>query len=171
MIKKLIMITITIFLLTGCNSTEVTERAFVKAIYADKSEGNIYLDILYTTPEGEDKIFVSKGKDFSSAITFTKNTIGKDIFTDHCEIIFVGAGITDIKKDLSYLSQSRAFPIKMIICKCAYKNVLSAENIDSFSSIVSEEKGEDYGTLFSVFSGENNEYPIATLKDNYIILF
>ena len=84
MIKKLIMITITIFLLTGCNSTEVTERAFVKAIYADKSEGNIYLDILYTTPEGEDKIFVSKGKDFSSAITFPENTVGKDIFPDHC---------------------------------------------------------------------------------------
>ena len=171
MLKKLIMITITIFLLTGCNSIEVTERAFVKAIYADKSEGNIYLDILYTTPEGEDKIFVSKGKDFSSAITLTENTIGKDIFTDHCEIIFVGAGITDIKKDLSYLSESRAFPLRMIICKCAYKDVLSAENIDSFSDIVSEEKGKDYGTLFAVFSDENEEYPIATLKDNYIILF
>ena len=171
MVKKFIITTITIFLLTGCNSVEVTERAFVKAIYADKSEGNIYLDILYTTPEGDEKIFSSKGRDFRSALDLTKNTIGKDIFTDHCEVIFVGAGITDIKKDLSYLSQSRAFPMKMIICKCAYKNVLSAENIDSFVDIVSEEKGENYGTLFSVFSGENEEFPIATLKDNYIILF
>mgnify|MGYP003305171060 CR=1 FL=1 len=133
--------------------------------------GDLHRSERITTPDGEEKIFVSKGKDFSSAITLTKNTIGKDIFTDHCEIVFVGAGITDIKKDLSYLSQSRAFPMKMIICKCAYKNVLSAKNIDSFSSIVSDEKGENFGTLFSVFSGENNEYPIATLKDNYIILF
>ncbi|MBR3920585.1 MAG: hypothetical protein IKJ47_01455, partial [Oscillospiraceae bacterium] len=65
----------------------------------------------------------------------------------------------------------RTFPMKMIICKCAYKNVLSAENINSFGDIVSDEKGEDFGTLFSVFSGENEEFPIATLKDNYIILF
>ena len=32
MIKKLIIITITIFLLTGCSSTEVTERIFAKAV-------------------------------------------------------------------------------------------------------------------------------------------
>lgn len=171
MIKKLIIITITIFLLTGCSSTEVTERIFVKAVYADKSAENIYLDILYTTPEGEDKIFVSKGKDFSSAITFAETAMGKDIFTDHCKVVFVGAGITDVKKDLSYLSESRAFPFKTIICKCAYKDVLSAENIDSFNDIVSQEKGADYGTLFSIFSGKSEEYPIATLKNNYIILF
>lgn len=164
------MIIITLLLLTGCNQTEVTERVFVKAVYADKTEDNIYLDILFTTPSGDEKIFSSKGKDFKSSLISAEKIIGKDIFTEHCRVVFVGAGIRNINKDLSYLAESNKFSPETIICICGYRNVLSAENLDDFADILEEEKGRNYGTVFSGFSGRNKEYPIATLKKGFIIL-
>ena len=170
MIKKLISVLLIMFLLTGCKTTEVTQRVFVRSIYADKSEGNFYLEILYDTGNGEEKIFSSKGKDFETALISAEKILGKDVFTEHCKIIFVGAGIKDIESELQYIPKSRVFSYETIICRCGYKNVLKAENLSSFSEIKKKKKGGTFGTLFYLFSGKDEEYPIATLENGFIIL-
>lgn len=169
-IKKLIPAILIMFLLTGCKTTEVTERVFVKSIYADKYDGNIHLDILYDTAEGEEKIFSAKGKDFSEAVISAEKTLGKDVFTEHCRIVFIGAGIRDARSELSYVPESREFSYETIICRCGYRDVLKAKNLSSFPEIVKTEKGETFGTMFYLFSGKDEEYPISTLENGFIIL-
>lgn len=170
MIKRLLPIMLTIFLLTGCNATEVADRVFVKAIFADISGGNFLVSILYTTPEGEEEIFTSKGDSFENALVSAEKTLGRNVFTGHCRTIFIGKGIENPVEDIKYVAESGKFSHKTIICRCDGKKVLTAENIDFLSDMIKDERGKDFGTLFSVFSGDKTGLPIVTVRNGFIEL-
>ena len=170
MAKRLLPIMMAIFLLTGCNATEVADRVFVKAIYADISGGNFSVSILYTTPEGEEEIFSSKGESFESALVYAEKTLGRNVFTGHCRIIFIGKGVENPIEDIKYVAESGKFSHRTIICRCDGKKVLTAENIDFLSDMIKDERGKDFGTLFSVFSGDRTGLPIVTVKNGFIEL-
>lgn len=90
-------------LLTGCmNGVEISNRAFVQAVWVDKNRTDfcVNLDVF------EGASLYGEGATISQALANIEARGEKRLFLGHCQLLYVGNGITDLKGELTFFLTS-----------------------------------------------------------------
>lgn len=118
--------------LTGCNRTEVAERAFVEAIGLDRDGETLTASFQVLDAEKNTIIpyvLTGRGKTFTEAFGNAEQGQVKKLFLGHCKVIILGEGISGVGTELEYfLNSSRISPgVKLALAEGKAESLFTGE--------------------------------------------
>ena len=169
---KLIILTITIFLISGCVSyKELNEIGIINAIGIDYIDNEYELTVNILTPEKEDlelaKIYTANNSDIFECINDLYLISSKKIYLEHVNLLILSDNIKkDNYKDIFNLFLNRKDSrnsFNTIILENYNKNILTENvyNINNLIKLHSEEEGNIFPTTLDNVIKDVLEYDIS----------
>lgn len=158
--KKILALLLAAVLMTGCSAAEVNERVFVSAFFVEKVFGGYSVTIDYSLADGSQSRMSANAESVGKAVGEISSLLGKNVFTGHCRLLFVGDGIDNIYDGLMWFAEGERLSPDAVMCS-ADKKVLEADNLSYAYSVISlaAQRGLPDGRIIRVYSDMAEKTP------------